>query len=98
MHSGKFTYLQKAGVVIQNSNGLYIHAKVMLVDHQRAVLGSINLTAPSLDDNRELSVLTTDQNIITHLENTFDHDWDNKQITSPFHLFKNKQRFFHERT
>ncbi len=95
MHSGKFRYLQKAGVVIQNSHSLYIHAKVMIIDHQRAMLGSINFTAPSLDKNRELSVMTIDPQVITPLENTFNHDWNTSQPLQPF---TTKQRFYHERT
>jgi len=73
--SRKFSFLKKSGVMIHRSRHYYIHAKVMMIDHQRAILGSINLTKPSLDDNRELSVITQDADVIKQLNDTFDHDW-----------------------
>ncbi len=73
----KFHYLEKAGVLIRISRGLIIHAKVLLIDHQTAVVGSINLTKPSIDENRELAVIIHDENIYRQLENTFDSDWQN---------------------
>jgi cardiolipin synthase len=71
----KLSFLKKAGVMIHNSRDYYIHAKVMIVDQQRALVGSINFTKASLDDNRELSVITEDQKIVQQLDETFDQDW-----------------------
>lgn len=73
--NNKLKYLKRAGVNIGFSKNYIIHAKVILVDHDRAILGSINLTQPSMENNRELSVITHDRNVIETLENTFDHDW-----------------------
>lgn len=70
----KFDYLRKAGVIIRFSKNL-IHAKVMIADQQYAMIGSINLTRPSLDSNRELSIITQDTDVIRQLENTFNQDW-----------------------
>ena len=80
--SKKFSYLKKAGIVIHNSRHYYIHAKVIIVDQKCAVLGSINFTKPSLDDNRELSVLTEDGQIVKQLTETFDKDWQDTDRTS----------------
>ncbi|MEO8401769.1 MAG: phospholipase D-like domain-containing protein [Gammaproteobacteria bacterium] len=77
----KLAYLQNAGVIIHNSNHYLIHAKVILIDHKRALLGSINLTKPSLDDNRELSVITEDAEVINQLDDTFAHDWSETELT-----------------
>ncbi len=74
-HSKKMAYLTRAGVSLHNSHSLVIHAKMILVDHAKALLGSINLTKPSLDKNRELSVLTTDKQIIDSLTRIFSDDW-----------------------
>lgn len=71
----KLDYLKKAGVVIQNNTHYQIHAKVIIVDQERALLGSTNLTKPSIDNNRELSIITEDPHVITPLLNTFQQDW-----------------------
>lgn len=42
----------------------YIHAKMMLIDNQILYLWSINFSANSMDNNREIWILLTDQNII----------------------------------
>jgi phosphatidylserine/phosphatidylglycerophosphate/cardiolipin synthase-like enzyme len=68
-------YLTRAGVVIHISPYTLIHAKVIMIDHARAILGSINLTEPSLDKNRELSVITDNKSIVQLLVSTFTHDW-----------------------
>jgi|SRR5579872_2610534 len=78
LQSGKFSFLKKAGVIIHNSDHYYIHAKVMIVDHQRALSGSINFTKPSIDDNRELSVITKDREVVKQLDDTFDNDFMGK--------------------
>ncbi len=70
----KYEYLTHAGVNIHYTSGLYIHAKVIIVDHQTALLGSMNLTKPSIDDNRELSILTQNPETISALELTFKRD------------------------
>lgn len=71
----KLDYLRKAGVEVKFDYEYVIHAKVIMVDHQRALLGSINLTKASMDDNRELSVITDDVGVIRKLEETFVRDW-----------------------
>lgn len=74
-HSRKLDYLKRAGVTIHFSQQWIIHAKVIIVDHHRAELGSINLTQPSLDRNRELAVLIDNSAIIKQLEKTFEQDF-----------------------
>ncbi len=71
----KYIFLTQSGVMIHNSRHYYIHAKVLMVDHKKAVLGSINFTKSSLDDNRELSVMTEDRSVMNQLSKTFDNDW-----------------------
>jgi len=75
LQNNKIAFLKKSGVMIHNSQHYHIHAKVIIIDHQRALLGSINLTKPSLDDNRELSVMTQDNHVISELNNIFSSDW-----------------------
>lgn len=66
-------YLHHAGVKIYYTK-MMIHAKVFIIDGQKAVIGSINLTRQSLDDNRELSVITEDRSVISDLNKTFNQD------------------------
>lgn len=70
----RLKYLTRAGVEVHESDSSYIHAKVIIVDQKIAILGSINLTKTSLDENRELSVITEDKKIIHQLSELFDRD------------------------
>jgi len=80
-------YLTRAGIAIHYSQKFMIHAKVLIIDNQQAVIGSNNLTHASLDDNRELSVITHDPNVIKQLTATFSHDWNNKtRMDYPHHV------------
>lgn len=71
------TYLTNAGVHLRQSHHLYIHAKVMIIDNNTAVVGSINFTHASIDNNRELSVITHDPKVIKQLNQVFAEDWQN---------------------
>jgi cardiolipin synthase len=71
----RLNYLTQAGVVIHFSKHEIIHAKVIMIDQKQALIGSINLTKPSLDENRELSVITADPHVIHDLVKTFNQDW-----------------------
>ena len=50
------------------SSDLYIHAKTTIADAgfgtQRIYVGSINFSSASMDDNRELGIITTDTTIV----------------------------------
>ncbi len=52
-----------------------VHAKVIVVDGQRAFVGSQNLTATSLDQNREVGIVTDDPSVLRQLRQTFAADW-----------------------
>ncbi len=57
----------------------YIHAKLIVVDGERAYLGSVNLSGQSLDQNRELGILISQGDIIERITQIFDRDWENAQ-------------------
>lgn len=71
----KWEFLRKSGVNICFQHKYFIHAKVMIIDKKIMILGSTNLTKPSIDKNRELSVLIRDKNIIDKVLKTFNADW-----------------------
>jgi cardiolipin synthase len=79
--SKQFKYLVKKGVNILYSKDYVIHAKVIMIDQTRAVLGSINMTRQSINDNRELAMITEDTNIIHQLNQTFDNDLHHSTTT-----------------
>jgi phosphatidylserine/phosphatidylglycerophosphate/cardiolipin synthase-like enzyme len=60
---------------------LYIHAKEILVDGREAFVGSQNFSRTSLQDNRELGIVTSDPAIVGELGRTFASDF---RGASPF--------------
>jgi cardiolipin synthase len=69
--------LSAAGVQVRIENSPYIHAKIVLVDGQRAFVGSENFTATSLDQNRELGIIVTEPTAIARIQNVFEQDFTN---------------------
>ncbi|MBM3269826.1 MAG: phosphatidylserine/phosphatidylglycerophosphate/cardiolipin synthase family protein [Candidatus Sericytochromatia bacterium] len=53
----------------------YLHAKVIVADNAKAYIGSENLTANSLDNNRELGLLLDDPAIVAEVLATNAEDW-----------------------
>ena len=79
-----FTELSHAGVHVRTyatNAPLYIHAKVIVADNEEAFTGSQNFSSTSLDQNRELGLVTSDPNVIDSLARTFASDW---QSATPF--------------
>jgi cardiolipin synthase len=68
--------LEGTGVTIRYLETPYLHAKYIVVDKHLAYVGSHNLSAGSLDENREVGVVTDDSMVISTLETTFSGDWD----------------------
>jgi phosphatidylserine/phosphatidylglycerophosphate/cardiolipin synthase-like enzyme len=60
---------------------LYIHAKEILVDGREAFVGSQNFSWTSLQDNRELGIVTFARVIVSRLGQTFASDF---RGASPF--------------
>ena len=96
----KFGFLQKSGVKIYFSHHLYVHAKVMIVDNQLALLGSVNFTQNSLDKNRELSVILHDAPIVHQLQKIFIADLNDNRLNEysgyqklPFLMLKAIKKF-----
>jgi phosphatidylserine/phosphatidylglycerophosphate/cardiolipin synthase-like enzyme len=55
---------------------LYVHAKAIVADTAIAFVGSENFSTSSLDDNRELGVITSDPRIVRPLLGTLTSDFD----------------------
>jgi cardiolipin synthase len=67
--------LTASGVAIRFSRSLYIHAKLIVADGERAFIGSQNLSATSLDQNRELGMIVDDPVNLSRLSRTFAIDF-----------------------
>jgi phosphatidylserine/phosphatidylglycerophosphate/cardiolipin synthase-like enzyme len=77
--TGVLTRLVAVGAEVRTypatKSSLYIHAKIIVADGAKVFVGSENFSAPSLDDNRELGIMMTNQTIIRPLVATFENDW-----------------------
>ncbi len=66
-----FTELSRHGVIVEthpdNASVLYIHAKAIVIDHERAFVGSQNFSVTSLERNRELGIVTSDPAVVDAL-------------------------------
>lgn len=66
--------LRRGGADVRQLSQPYIHAKVIIVDHVRAFVGSENLSTQSLDRNREVGVLVLGPSV-ERMEAVFGTDW-----------------------
>ncbi|NPA90813.1 MAG: DNA-binding protein, partial [Chloroflexi bacterium] len=67
-------HLARAGAHIFFLDAPYVHAKVMVVDRSRALIGSMNLTPTSLDFNRELGAIFREESVLRPLLRTLEQD------------------------
>ena len=67
--------LRGGGVVVRQLRTPYIHAKAVIADGRWAFVGSENISAASLDQNRELGALVANGDAIARLAATFAEDW-----------------------
>jgi len=71
--------IKQAGVQVREDSRLYMHAKIIVVDGQKAFVGSENISTQSLDRNRELGIIISDQGVLNTLQQTFQQDWGDSQ-------------------
>ena len=72
--------LQDLGVKIHKLKHIKLHAKLILADDHRAIIGSINLAPGSFDSRRELAIEVDDEHIIHRIKKTLEHDWENSHL------------------
>jgi cardiolipin synthase A/B len=73
---GGLRILQDVGAKVHTMKHLKLHAKMLLADSKRAIVGSINLAPGSFDARRELAIETDDHHAVKRLEKTASHDWE----------------------
>jgi phosphatidylserine/phosphatidylglycerophosphate/cardiolipin synthase-like enzyme len=78
-NSSGIATIKQGGVEVREDARLYMHAKIFVVDGKKAFVGSENISTQSLDQNRELGLLISDNNVLNTLQQTFQSDWNNSQ-------------------
>jgi phosphatidylserine/phosphatidylglycerophosphate/cardiolipin synthase-like enzyme len=71
--------IKQGGVQVREDPRLYMHAKIIVVDGQKAFVGSENISTQSLDQNRELGIIVSDAGVLHTLAQTFGQDWGDSQ-------------------
>jgi len=69
--------LQQAGVQVRWLPSPDLHAKAVVTDGRFAYIGSVNFTWSSLGHNRELGLVTADEEAVARIAATFDGDFAN---------------------
>ena len=77
---GDLRIMDDVGIAVHKMKHLRLHAKVMLADKARAIVGSINLTSSSFDERRELTLQLDDPDIVTRLSKVVHDDWQNSHV------------------
>lgn len=64
------------GTSIKMQANPYVHAKIIVVDNQFLLLGSMNMSDTSLNKNREIGILLINKFQIEKVVNMFMKDWN----------------------
>ena len=72
---GGMRILDDVGVKVHKLKHLKLHAKMLLADEARAIVGSINLSPGSFDSRRELAIEADDRHLVKRLLEIVHHDW-----------------------
>jgi len=78
-NSSGIDVIKHAGVQVREDSHLFMHAKIIVVDGQKAFVGSENISTQSLDGNRELGIIVSDHGVLNTLQQTFQQDWGDSQ-------------------
>jgi cardiolipin synthase A/B len=74
---GGLRILSDVGIKVRKLKKLKLHAKMLLADGERAIIGSINLAPGSFDSRRELAIEVEDKHILDRLYEIVRRDWKN---------------------
>jgi cardiolipin synthase A/B len=71
--------LEDVGIRIHKLKHVKLHAKVLLADGERAIIGSINLAPGSFDSRRELAIEVRDEHVVKRIHSVLRQDWENSR-------------------
>lgn len=67
--------MDDVGIKVHKLKHLKLHAKMLLIDERRVIVGSINLAPGSFDSRRELAIETHDPSVVKRMTKIVHHDW-----------------------
>lgn len=76
---GGLRILDDVGIKIHKLKHLKLHAKMLLADGMKAIVGSINLTPGSFDSRRELAIEVHEDEVVDRLHDIVHQDWENSR-------------------
>jgi cardiolipin synthase A/B len=76
---GGLRIVHDVGAKVHALKGLKLHAKMILADEKRAIVGSINLSPGSFDGRRELAIETDAHHVVRRLNEAAQTDWANSR-------------------
>jgi cardiolipin synthase A/B len=68
--------MERAGVRVHRQKHLKLHAKLIIADGKRALLGSMNIDRSAFDLRRELGISFDDEPLVERLSQVFTREWD----------------------
>lgn len=68
--------LEDVGIGIRKLKHVKLHAKVLLADGNRTIIGSINLAPGSFDSRRELAIEVRDEHVVNRIHEVLKRDWE----------------------
>ncbi len=75
--------MRQAGAKVHKQKNLRAHAKLLVVDHKHALLGSQNFDWPAFDLRREVAMELYDAAIVHDLTAIFERDWERSRKYEP---------------
>jgi cardiolipin synthase len=72
---GGLRTMEDVGIKIHKLKHLKLHAKMLLIDERRVIVGSINLAPGSFDSRRELAIDVRTKSVVERMRKIVRHDW-----------------------
>lgn len=72
---GGLRIMDDVGIKVHKLKHFKLHGKMLMADHARAIVGSINLAPGSFDSRRELAIEVHKPELIERLRRVVQHDW-----------------------
>jgi len=72
---GGLRIMDDVGIKVHKLKHLKLHGKMLLADHARAIVGSINLAPGSFDSRRELAIEVHASEVVERIREIAHHDW-----------------------
>ena len=75
--------LDRFGIKVHRQKRPKLHAKLLIADDERALIGSMNIDRSAFDLRRELGIVVVDGPILKRLGKVYDQDWGDSHHWKP---------------